>query len=79
MRSRGRRAANDGGTHNACPSGNLAHTSRRDAKVHAVRHRGGHVRPYRCDDCGLWHIGYLPVQVRRGLESADEHYGRAAS
>lgn len=60
-----------------CPSGKLAHTTRRGAKEQALRLRqmyGQHLRPYLCEFCDLWHVGHLPFAVRQGLSSATEHY-----
>lgn len=37
------------------------------------------LRPYRCADCGGWHLGHLPSVVRRGLKSRDEIYGDEAA
>lgn len=81
MSSRDGRVLNNGGSRNACPSGKLAHSTRADAKRHALKHRlsyGDHVRPYRCDHCQLWHVGHLPRVVLDGVTTADEHYGRTA-
>lgn len=71
-----------GGATSACPSGKWTYLLRREAKEHARRlkraasHDGAGIRPYRCPDCGLWHVGHLPHDVRGGLTSADEHYSK---
>jgi hypothetical protein len=33
-------------------------------------------RPFKCDDCGLWHSGQLPKLVLEGVLLEDEWYGR---
>lgn len=34
----------------------------------------GHLRPYHCGNCSMWHIGHLPLDVIRGNTTATEHY-----
>jgi hypothetical protein len=46
---------------------------RRDSNRPDIR---GHRREYRCDECGLWHLGHLPELVVAGVVTADEWYGR---
>lgn len=72
-----------GGVNPACRSGKRAYVSRREAAEHAKRlrrtalHMPGHVRPYVCPSCGLWHVGHVPPDVIQGVRTADEHYGRS--
>lgn len=68
--------------HNDCPSGKLAHRTRRGAKAQAYSLKldtGQHLRPYLCDDCSLWHVGHLPSQVLRGRKTAAQIYGRRSA
>lgn len=46
----------------------VAFYTRRQAKEKAreLKSVRGHMRPYRCDDCGFWHIGHLPARIRLG-------------
>lgn len=60
----------------ACPSGKRCHDSRASAKAHAARLVGDHLRPYRCDQCGYWHVGHIPRAVLQGLRTSTEHYER---
>lgn len=53
--------------------------SRRDARHAEHQYPEEQMRAYRCPATTtetLWHIGHLPAQVRQGLISADEWYGR---
>lgn len=52
--------------------------NRHDAKQASKGHHDSHVRPYRCQDCGYWHLGALPEQVIRGELTADEFYRERA-
>lgn len=61
--------------HAGCPTGKRSHTSRRGAKAHAYSLKldtGQHLRPYRCDECSMWHVGPLPAAVLRGRRPADQ-------
>lgn len=62
---------------NSCPSRKYAYANRSAAKRAASRIRsrtGEHLRPYECNDCGLWHLGHLPTRVLLGEVGVDEHY-----
>lgn len=39
-----------------------------------ARRDGDHMRPYRCAECRMWHIGHLPKPVRRGQVAAADVY-----
>lgn len=43
----------------------IAYHTRSDAKKAArwVQSKFGRMRPFRCPDCGMWHIGHLPAAV----------------
>lgn len=53
--------------------GKAAYTERSGAKK-AARKYGGHLRPYRCEKCGQWHVGHLPPAVLYGQATADDVY-----
>jgi hypothetical protein len=63
--------------------GKKGYLTRADAKKALRGHRGfgfdRHVRPYRCDDCGCWHLGHLPAAVRLGIVTAAEFNAAAAA
>lgn len=64
-----------------CSTGKRTWARRADAREYANRnHRGGHDRlsPYRCDECGLFHVGHLPRAVLAGTMTRNEYYGRAS-
>lgn len=66
-------------TYDRC--GKWGYHTRADAKKALRRHRGKgfdrRVRPYKCPDCGFFHLGHMPGVVRAGMATADEFYGRA--
>ncbi len=39
------------------------------------------LRPYRCKraECGAWHLGHLPDEVRRGEQSRRQAFGDGAA
>lgn len=59
-----------------CSSGKFGYVSRRTAKESANKQRqaSGPMRPYRCDECSLWHIGHKPKAVIRGEVTSSEWY-----
>lgn len=68
-----------GGTHNNCPSGKRAYTTRKNAKAEAYRIRrnqSNHMRPYYCDQCTLFHLAHLPPKVMSGAYSEKAWYGK---
>lgn len=61
----------------SCSSGKWTYPDRAQAKTHAAKMRAaghGGLRPYRCRECGRWHVGHKPTVVRRGLMSSEEWY-----
>lgn len=54
------------------------HVTRASAKAQAraMRKAGEHVRPYKCEVCGFFHVGHLPRAVMKGRVSDVEYYGR---
>lgn len=64
-------------TRNEC--GVIAFGSRKQARQRSKHLPGKHVRPYRCPDCELWHLGHLPVVVLVGEVSASEWYSAKAA
>lgn len=61
--------------------GKRGYLSRADAKRVLRRHRKGPkpnhmVRPYQCPNCGYFHLGAPPIEVKRGLMTAAEFFGR---
>jgi hypothetical protein len=63
-------------THNDCPTGKSAWSSRRLAKRANHQIRNQHMRPFRCPQCRMYHLGHLPFAVMRGRLTADEYYGQ---
>lgn len=64
---------------NSCSSGKRAWQGRADAKSYAKmlgRQGKPGMNAYRCDDCGLFHIGHLPTAVRAGVVGRNDYYGR---
>ena len=54
---------------NGCSSGKRAWAVRSAAKAKArdVKQRGGdHTTPYRCEECGMYHLGHLAQDVAIG-------------
>lgn len=33
------------------------------------------LRPYKCEPCNSWHLGHLPIAIRRGEKGRREVYG----
>lgn len=59
--------------------GKLLYTDRKTARGVSRQH-ATHKNVYRCDQSpGWWHIGGLPVEVRRGNATKDEFYSRNAA
>ena len=66
----------------SCSSKKWAWPTRRGAKAAALnlrRRERGATRPYRCVECGAWHVGHIPRAVARGEMSVEEWYGREAA
>lgn len=66
--------------HRVCPSGKDCFDSRDEAHTVAERlmdlgkvNRGCHVMPYRCVDCGAWHVGNQVVTFKSDEESNDRN------
>lgn len=56
----------------ACPTGKRSFLNRRTAKKWMRQHEMHECRPYRCDECELWHVGHLPKPVIAGeMERAE--------
>lgn len=63
-----------------CSSGKRGFIQRagaRDVARLAAKTGSPGLRPYLCDECGNWHIGHKPLDVRRGEITATEWYGRS--
>ena len=56
-----------------CSSGKVAFSDRRSARASA-RRTPGHVRPYRCPECSLWHVGHIPQAAMAGRMSSNDVY-----
>lgn len=63
----------------SCSSGKFSYVSRAVAKEWARKARVGTMRPYRCTECGLWHVGHKPKAVIRGEVSSTEWYAGKGS
>lgn len=66
---------------NSCSTGKRSWQSRTDAKSYAKmlgRQGKPGMNAFRCEECGLFHIGHLPYAVRTGEIGRDDYYGRAA-
>lgn len=63
---------------NECSTGKRAHATRESAKAQRTRMAkvSGRMDIYRCDECGMFHLGHLPRAVREGKVSRNEYYGR---
>lgn len=48
-----------------CPSGKVQFATRKQAR-RGTRYRAARMSAYRCERCGWWHAGHLPVRVRNG-------------
>jgi len=50
-----------------CPSGKFAYVSEDHANVAARRllRKFGYQRPYRCAECGMWHLTSRPFRAAR--------------
>lgn len=60
--------------------GKMLFTDRKNARM-AIRHLAGRkdMREYACDAVtGMFHIGHMPPDVRSGVITAGEIYGRPA-
>ena len=64
-----------------CPAtGKAKWLTKADARKHARRaHAGEHMSTYACDDCGMWHVGHLPVSVRKGVEGRQDLRGKGTA
>lgn len=55
----------------------LLYTGRKPARKSAQCNGRDGMRPYRCDAVdGMWHLGHLPPNVRKGKLTAGEAFGR---
>ena len=67
-------------TYVACPSGKRGYITKAEAKVIARRLRkqgdGSLMNAYRCEACGLIHLGHLPLAVRTGEVGRREYFSQ---
>ncbi|HET6910187.1 MAG TPA: hypothetical protein VFH54_12665 [Mycobacteriales bacterium] len=62
------------GATNACPTGKIGYPARICARSAARRMQWTHLRPYRCQQCSLWHLGHLPQATVAGVKAARDVY-----
>lgn len=55
-----------------CATGKRGYYTRSDAKTVRNRHGSTGMNAYRCVVCEMWHVGHLPIDVRRGEITRDE-------
>lgn len=57
-----------------CPAtGKRMYLDRKTAtKIGRLHHE--HLSPYRCEDCGHFHIGHLPPDIIRGADTRTDRY-----
>lgn len=66
-----------------CPSGKRGYVTKAEARqvARTLRKQGDErlMSPYRCEHCGLVHIGHLPAAVRAGEVTRGEYYSGEAA
>lgn len=55
-------------------TGKRGYRSKKDARVARQRHPKDGLHVYRCDGCGHFHLGHLPLLVRSGVVSRGGYY-----